>query len=83
MQIPTKLRAKCRVLWKTIAIREKRDNIKKHLYLRKETQQTPICKNLSNPWENKKKQTKKRVEYFQSQINKIKNVVEDGKSRLA
>ena len=31
--IPTKPRTKCRVLWEAIAVKEKRDNIKKHLYI--------------------------------------------------
>ena len=40
--LPTKPRAKCRVLWESIAVREKRDSMKKA--------------SLSNKWSHKKKQ---------------------------
>ena len=42
----------CKVHWESIIVREKWDDIKKHLYLIKETQQIVIYKNLRKFSEN-------------------------------
>ena len=82
--IPTKLRAKHKVTWKTIAVRKKHHNLKtaslcnerrpsnaKSLKLKKPQ------KVLINTYQ------KEQMEYVQGQINKIRNTVEDKQSRIA
>ena len=55
--ISTKPKAKCKAYWESQAVRKKKkkkeDNLKKHPYSKKGTQQMPTCKNLK-PREKKK-----------------------------
>ena len=73
--IPTKLKAKSRILWEPIAVRERWDNMKKASLLNK--------RNPTNTHKQKLKKAqgeltkKKQLEYIQSQINKIKTSVEN------
>ena len=82
--IPTKQRTKPRVSWETLAVRKKHADMK-----------TASKCNRKNPTninalKLKKAQNelaniylKEQTEYIQNQINKIKDLVEDGQSRIA
>ena len=60
--------------------RQKSYNMKKkHRHSIKDTQQMPMCKNLSPE---RTKTYQKKLEYIQDQTNKIRNLVEDRQSQL-
>ena len=73
---PSKLIAKYSDSWESMAVREKRDNMRKHPYLIKETQQTPTCRKFKK---SRRELTKiyKKEQLDQGQINKIRNYVEN------
>ena len=72
--LSTKLRAKCRVPWKSLAVWEKQDNTKKASLLDKrslinaKTLRSPEKTNIGH---------KEQLADIQSQINKIRNLLED------
>ena len=79
--IPTKLRAKHRVLWEILTVREKQENMKT----------VSLCnkRNLTNvnTWKAQNEQInayqKEQIEYIQGQIDKIRNSEEDRQSYIA
>ena len=82
--IPTKPRTKYRVPWETLAVREKRAHVK--------TAPKSYRKNPTNTNARKLKTAqyqlagiyiKEQTEYIQNQIDKIRDSVEDRKSRIA
>ena len=82
--IPTKPRTKYRVLWETLAVREKRAHVKN---ASKSYQKNPTN---TNALKLKKAQyqlvgiyLKEQTEYIQNQIDKIRDSVEDRQSRIA
>ena len=76
--IPTKPRAKCRVSWESLEVRKKWDNMKILLDKKNST-----CANAWKLQESQSKLTKKeQKEYIQSQVNKIRNSVEDRQSQI-
>ena len=83
--ILTKLRAKHKVPWETLAVKKRNVNMwKPDPYTIRETQLTPTLRNL------KKAQSelniaypKEQTEYILDQINKIRDLIEDRQSRIA
>ena len=73
-------RAKCRVHWESIVVREKWDNVKKkHPFLMKRNPTNANAQKL----ETTNTYQKEQIEYILRQIIKIRNVIEDRPSELA
>ena len=82
--IPTKQRAKPRVLWETLAVRKKCSNVKTTFkcYRKNTTNITALkLKKAQNELANIC--LKEQTEYIQNQIDKIRDSVEDRRSRIA
>ena len=81
--LPSKPRTKHRDPWETLAVRKKRDNVKAVSLSNK---RNPTNVNTQKLKGAQRKLTniyqKKRKEYIQSPINKIRNSVEDRQSRI-
>ena len=82
--IPTKPRTKYRVPWETLAVREKCADVKTAF---KSHRKNPINANALNLKKAQNELTniylKEQTEYVQNQIDKIRDSVEDGQSRIA
>ena len=67
--IPTNWRVKCRVPWESTASRGKRASIKKAKLIIKETQQSPMRRNLSNHRKNQLKHIKEENKTRKNNLN--------------
>ena len=82
--IPTKLRTKSRVPWETLAVREKRADMKTASKCnRKNPMNTNDLKLKKAQNELASIYLKEQTEYIQNQIDKIRDSVEDRQSRIA
>ena len=82
--IPTKQRTKSRVLWETLAVREKRADMKTASKCnRKNPTNTNALKLKKAQNELAHIYLKEQTEYIQNQIDKIRDLVEDRQSRIA
>ena len=70
--IPTEPRAKCKILWESITVREEQENMKKAFLLNKRNP-----KNANVQSELTKTYQKEQLEYIQGLINKIRSSVKD------
>ena len=81
--IPTKQRAKYRVPWETLAVREKREDVKTASKCnRKNTTNTNVLKLKKSQYELANIYLKEQTEYIQYQID-IRDSVEDRQSSIA
>ena len=83
--IPTKLKTKYRVPWETLAVREKRAQVKtaSKNYRKKKTTNTNARKLKTAQSQLAGIYIKEQTEYIQNQIDKIRDSVEDRQSRIA
>ena len=82
--IPTKLRTKSRVQWETLAVREKRADVKTASKCnRKNPTNTNVLKLKKALNELASIYLKEQTEYIQNQIDTIRDSVEDRQSRIA
>ena len=82
--IPTKLRTKSRVPWETLTVREKRADVKTSSKSnRKNPRYTNALKLKKAQNELARIYLKEQTEYIQKQIDKIRDLVEDRKTRIA
>ena len=82
--IPTKQRTKSRVPWETLAVREKRANVKlASKSNRKNQTNTNALKLKKAQNELASIHLKEQIEYIQSQIDKIRDSVEDRQSKIS
>ena len=82
--IPTKPRTKYRVPWESVAVREKRALLKTaSKSYRKNTTITNVRKLKKEQYQLAGIYLKEQTEYIQYQIDKIRDSVEDGQSRIA
>ena len=82
--IPTKLKTKYRVPWETLAVREKRAQVKTaSKNYRKNTTNTNARKLKMAQYQLAGIYIKEQTEYIQNQIDKIRDSVEDRQSRIA
>ena len=82
--IPTKQRTKPRVPWETLAVREKRADMKTASKCnRKNPTNTNALKLKKAQNELANIYLKEQTEYIQNQIDKIRDLVEDKQSRIA
>ena len=79
--IPTKHRNKSRVLWETLAVREKHADVKTASKCNRKNTNALKVKKAQN--ELTSIYLKEQTEYIQSQIDKIRDSVEDRQSRIA
>ena len=82
--IPTKQRTKPKVPWETLAVREKHADMKtaSKCYRKNPTNTNALkLKKAQNELANT--YLKEQTEYIQNQMDKIKDLVEDGQSRIA
>ena len=81
---PTKQRAKPRVPWETLAVREKRADVKTASKCNRKNPTNANAlklKKAQNQFDNI--YLKEQIEYIQNQIDKIRDSVEDRQSRIA
>ena len=82
--IPTKLKTKYRVPWETLAVREKRAQVKTaSKNYRKHPTNTNALKLKTAQYQLAGTYIKEQTEYIQNQIDKIRDSVEDRESRIA
>ena len=73
----TKLRAKHKVPWETLAIKKKHDSVKTPSLGNKRNPTNANAQKLKAQSELTNVYRKEQTEYIQNQINKIRNLVED------
>ena len=82
--IPTKIKTKYRVLWETLAVREKRALVKTaSKNYRKNPTNTNALKLKTAQYQLAGIYIKEQTEYIQNQIDRIRDSVEDRQSRIA
>ena len=81
--IPTKPRAKCRILWGSIVVREKLDNMKEASLLKRNSTNANVLKIKKVQRDQIKTYHKEQHQYKQGWINKCRNSIDDRQSWLA